>query len=169
MRASKHAPRVLLSTALSNIAPSPATPSRRCRTPPDQKEAEGENVTAVSLGAKMKQPEERDCLLYRKLSLILRSGTACKKEQAVPGDLAKPSHPLPALPYSPGQESGRGRKCSISLPRPSWAGGVPDCVRRSSCEGGRGRGCVSDSDFAEKGSVPNTSLGNVFTARRWFQ
>ena len=27
---------------------------------------------------------ERDCLLYRKLSLISSSGTACEKEQAVP-------------------------------------------------------------------------------------
>ena len=44
LRASKHPPRVPLLTALSNIAPSPTTPSRRCRTPPAKKEAEGESL-----------------------------------------------------------------------------------------------------------------------------
>ena len=41
--------------------------------------------------------ETRDCLLYRKMSLILRSGTACEKEQAVPNAYVWPKRPATAM------------------------------------------------------------------------
>ena len=81
----------------------------------------------------MTQPEERDCLLYRKLSLILRSGTACKKEQAVPGDLAKANHPLPASPYSPIARAMREKTLHLSPSAPH-----PEVRALASFEGGPG-------------------------------